>query len=356
MISIRKYLDGVPPGKAVQESGKTPDLASAALCGYRAALQAMGRCGSDVCPALADGLRKSLTCAAEELSRAETCESIAAANQNVQERLQVWGQETAVHYHKKASEVRQMLLVMAHAAESVGERDQRCAKQINDVTAQLKRVADLEDLTQMRASIEKSAGELKTSIDRMTSEGEAALRQLRTQVSSYQARLEEAEQVASRDGLTHVRSRLWVEGEIEDRIDSRTPFCVAILDIDGFKRVNDEHGHLVGDELLKQFASELRAACRTSEVIGRWGGDEFIVLMDCRLVEARERIDRMSNWVCGNYTVAGNSGSIKVRVDVSMGVAEIRSVETMKQLVDRADADMYRHKAEARDKSKMPPR
>ncbi len=62
---------------------------------------------------------------------------------------------------------------------------------------------------------------------------------------------------------------------------AEAPFCVAIIDIDEFKRVNDEHGHLVGDELLKQFAAEMRSVCRSTDTIGRWGGDEFILLLHC---------------------------------------------------------------------------
>ena len=357
MISIRKYLQDVAPDEVSEAPARSATkgsegLASAALDGYRSALQAMGDSSAEACPALGEDLRKALAGIREDLSRALSGASIAAADSSVRERLRDWGAETARHYQKKAGDVRHMLLAMARTAESVGERDQRCARQMNEVTSQLMRIVNLEDLTQIRASIEKSAAELKTSIDRMTAEGEAAIRQLRSQVSTYQAKLEEAEQIASRDALTHLFSRSWVECQIEDRIGSCAPFCTAILDIDGFKCVNDKYGHLVGDELLKQFALELRAACRATDVIGRWGGDEFIVLLDCRLPDAKGQIERVREWICGNYTVAGNSGSITMRMEVSIGVAEIGSGETMKQLLDRADADMYLHKAEARDRAR----
>ena len=196
--------------------------------------------------------------------------------------MRVWGRDTAKHYQQKACEVKDLLLVMAHTAESVSARDQRCAGQMSEVTERLKAIASLEDLTEIRASIEKSATELKTSIDRMTAEGKAALDHLREQVASYQSKLEEAEEIASRDALTGLSSRLYVEGQIEKRIGSGAPFCVALIDIDGFKKVNDNYGHLTGDELLKQFGAELRSACRATDVIGRWGGDEFILTLRLR--------------------------------------------------------------------------
>jgi diguanylate cyclase (GGDEF)-like protein len=353
MISIRKYLDGVeavttPPAVKAQGTVKGQPLVAAALRGYCAALHGMGRCGADVCPALGQELNEGLGKVAENLAHADCAESVVTAGESVRIQLQDWGRRTARHYQKQAGEVKEILLVMAHTAESVGERDQRCAQQISDVTTQLKSIASLEDLTEIRASIERSAAELKRSIDRMTAEGKAALEQLRTEVSTYQAKFEEAEKAASRDALTRLGSRLWMEGQIERRIDAGASFCAAILDIDGFKRVNDEHGHVVGDELLRQFSRELRSACRSTDVIGRWGGDEFIVLLDSGLAEAEAQIDRVSKWVCGNYVLFGNAGEIRRRVDASIGVAERGPGEGMKELVDRADREMYRQKASAR--------
>jgi diguanylate cyclase (GGDEF)-like protein len=249
---------------------------------------------------------------------------------------------------QKTGEVKELLLVLARTAESVGERDLRCAQQLNEVTARLNQIAGLDDLTVIRASIVKSASELKCSIDRMTAEGKSAIDQLRVEVSTYQAKLDEAEEIASSDSLTGLRSRLCVEHQIERRIEAGTAFCLAIIDIDGFKQVNDRYGHLIGDELLKQFAAELRSASRSTDMIGRLGGDEFILLLDCTLAVAQAQIDRLQEWVCGSYSVAGSGTPIKLRVDASFGLAERQPEETMKELIDRADAEMYQHKAASR--------
>jgi diguanylate cyclase (GGDEF)-like protein len=139
-----------------------------------------------------------------------------------------------------------------------------------------------------------------------------------------------------------------VEGQIEQSLHAGVPFCIAIIDIDKFKRVNDEHGHLAGDELLKQFAAKMRSVCRDTDTIGRWGGDEFILLLHCRIREAQMQIDRLREWLCGNYTVQSSSGPQKIRVSASIGFAEQQPGESMKKLIDRADAEMYRDKAASR--------
>ncbi len=350
IISLKKYLDSASPGSGEAAETDETGMLALAMAAYGSTLLEVGNCSRDACPALGNELKDSLGKLKANLSAAMSRAELEATNTGIQENLRGWGRNTARHYQQKAGEVKDLLLVMARTAESVGARDQRCAQQINEVTARLKEIATLEDLTEVRAAIETSAAELKTSIDRMTAEGKTAFDQLQERLTTYQTKLEEAEALAFHDALTGLRSRLCVENMIESRIASGSVFCVAIVDIDGFKKVNDDHGHLTGDELLKQFATELRSVCRQSDVIGRWGGDEFIIVLDCSQAEAGAQIDRLRKWVCGDYTVQGKSGPLKLKIDASIGLAERLPDEAMKELLARADAAMYERKAASRSR------
>ncbi|HXR38631.1 MAG TPA: diguanylate cyclase [Terracidiphilus sp.] len=369
MISLKEYLDAstvveadVQPEAAIRHS-QSPDrecsqgpvresdrggILALALAAYRSALREMGSYSLEACPALGQGLKQGLGKVAEGLTPDAGQEAVEAAQGSVQGQLNDWGQRTAAHYRQKTAEVKDLLLVMARTAESVGERDQRCAGQLSEVTTRLKTIASLEDLTEIRSSLERSAADLKTSVDRMTEGGKRAIAQLKAEVSGYQVKLEEAEELASRDALTGLRNRAWVEGQMERRIAKGTPLSVAIVDIDDFKRVNDRYGHLVGDELLQQFSTELKTASRATDVIGRWGGDEFILVLDCGLAEAGPQIDRLSAWVCQDYAVHARTGAMKLKVDASIGLAERAPGETMKDMLARADAAMYAHKPASR--------
>jgi len=344
MISLKKYLESSQMGSGEAREAAEGNLLPAVVDAYGSALIEMGNCSLDACPGMGSDLKRNLSELKTGLSPEMNCESLAATDAGVREQLREWGRGTARHYQQKACEVKEMLLAMARTAESVGARDERCAGQMNEVTERLKAIASLDDLTEIRTSIERSAAELKSSIDRMTAEGKAVLDQLKEQVASYQTKLEEAEEIASRDALTGLSSRLYVECQIERRMGSGAPFCVAIIDIDRFKKVNDDHGHGTGDDLLKQFSGELRSACRATDVIGRWGGDEFILLFDCGLEEAERQTERLRKWICGNYDVEGRAGVIKLRVEASMGLAERVADEEMKDLLARADAAMYEEK------------
>lgn len=348
MISIKQYLEEPETESGEDSEPEVQSLLPVTIAAYCSSLVEMGNCGQDACPALGGELKLGLGKLEEKLSAKLSCETVKETESGVREHLQGWGRLVAMHYQKQTGEVKEILLMMARTAMSVGERDQRCAAQITDVTTRLKGIANLEDLTAIRESIKQSATDLKGSIDRMTSEGKAAIDQLKKEVTTYQTRLEEAEEIASRDALTGLHNRLWAEGQIEQSIHGRAPFCVAIIDINEFKRVNDEHGHLVGDELLKKFAAKMRSVCRSTDTIGRWGGDEFVLLLHCAITEARAQIDRLREWVCASYTVQGSSTLIKLHVKVSIGLAERLPGETLKALVDRADAEMYRDKAASR--------
>jgi diguanylate cyclase (GGDEF)-like protein len=367
MISLRKYLDTEQTASEVQGELEGEVRLGAAvadgqalfpvtMAAYRSALIEMGRCSLDASPTFGPELKQGLCKLERSLSSDVAAEEVEATQSGVRQQLQSWGRRTAAHLREQVGEVKEILLVMARTAESVGQRDQRCAQQMNEVTTRLEKIAKLEDLSEIRESIERSAWELKSSINRMTAEGKAVLDQLRLEVSSYQAKLEAAEEIASGDSLTGLRSRLYVEGQIERRIQTGLPLCVAVVDIDGFKQVNDDHGHLAGDELLRQFAGKLKAACRSTDLIGRWGGDEFIIVLYCGTPDARAQSDRFREWVCGSYTVQGRSGCAKLRVEASIGMAEHLPNEAMKELLARADVAMYRHKAASRGDQARPKR
>jgi diguanylate cyclase (GGDEF)-like protein len=350
MISLKKYLDASHLEPFEAEEPEAVGLLPNMLAAYRSALRAIAGSTVEACPVVGADLKRGLGKVEDRLSIPVTAEKIEAAEQDVRTQLEDWGRQMSLHYRQKTDEVKQILLVMAHTAESVGERDQRAAGHLRDVTGRLQTIATLEDISAIRVSLEASARELKTSIDRMAAEGKAAVLQLQTELNVYQAKLEEAEQIASRDSLTGLRSRLWMENYLERRLESARPLSIVIVDIDEFKRVNDVHGHPVGDELLQQFATELKSACRSGDVVSRWGGDEFIIALDCDLDEARTQTVRLKKWACGNYTLHGRSGPVKLPIDASIGVASRQPRETVKQLLSRADTDMYEQKAVARAK------
>ena len=337
MISLKRYLDA--NAQSVKQSEEDCANAFAALLSaYRSGLGEMGECGSSACPGLATELKNGFTRIDEALGDRPDSAAIFAASNGVRELLQNWGTKTARHYLQRAAEVRDLLLIMARTAESLGHKDDRYMQQLGSVTAQLETIANIDDVAKIRTSLEESARQLKSSVARMTAEGKAVIDHLRVEVSTYQAKLEKAEYIASCDALTGLHNRLWIEERIQQKIDAASRFCILMIDINAFHRVNNEYGNLIGDLLLKEFAKELRSSCRFSDLVARWGDDEFLVVLDLPKNQALAQAERLRSWICRPYDVPGRSGHMSVHLRVSIGITENSEGDSLLELLERADA------------------
>jgi diguanylate cyclase (GGDEF)-like protein len=351
LISLKRYLDMEVPAPPAN-GPKSDDLLSAVVECYQSALLAMGSSGTQACPGVSSDLLKKLAKLGNQLPNELTPAGVRKTEKQVEEQLQEWGGKSAEYFKAKADEVKELLLVLARTAQSLGERDQRYATQFTQFTTRLKTIANLEDLTQVRASLVQGAAELKTYVDRMAQDSRESLAQLQAEVSTYETKLKAAEELALKDSLTGLANRRNTEERIEWRIAYQRAFCVLMVDLNRFKQINDTYGHSAGDSLLKQFSQELQSNLRSSDVAGRWGGDEFVVVLDCDLAGANCQTERMRKWVFGDYTVKqpAGAGEVKVPLDASIGVAQWQQGETMEKLIERADTAMYEDKRQMQKK------
>lgn len=337
MISLKRHIE-LHPGQLLEST----------LEAYRESLDAMAICGAQVCPALGSDIQDNLGKLRSKLSSGLTAEGVAQTGDKVIDELEDWGERAAAYYKKKAAEAKEIMVTLAHTAEIIAERDSRYAGQFGNLTGTLKAIANLDDLSQMRQSILLSASKLSSYVERLTQENADSVKQLRSELSTFQNRLEEAERLASQDPLTGLSSRRYAEAQIQLRIEKKLPFSVLVLDLNGFKKVNDRYGHLVGDDVLKQFAARLRSALRSSDIVGRWGGDEFVVVLDCDSVQASSRVVSINKKLSGGYPVKGDAETGFVTVSAAIGLASWNPGDTMGALFERADDAMYEQKRDAR--------
>src|ERR1700758_3179233 len=146
MISLKRYLDSAKIRIDVPEHNCPPGACRALLSAYRSALAEMGECGANTCPDLASELKSGLTRLDEDLGDHPGLPSITLTAEALHELLHGWGDKTAVYYRKRAEEVKDLLLVMARTAVSLGQKDDRYTQQLDSVTAQLETIAKLEDV------------------------------------------------------------------------------------------------------------------------------------------------------------------------------------------------------------------
>jgi diguanylate cyclase (GGDEF)-like protein len=158
-------------------------------------------------------------------------------------------------------------------------------------------------------------------------------------------------QLAITDWLTdlhnHAYSRHLLQQELDNSQRDDRPLCVIMADLDQFKKINDEHGHLVGDHVLRIAAARMVAGARTSDEIGRYGGEEFIfVLQDTDLETAGDVAERVRARMNSD---AIHHHKAVINVSLSLGIAQARSDDTVDTLIERADATLYAAKLAGRD-------
>jgi diguanylate cyclase (GGDEF)-like protein len=175
---------------------------------------------------------------------------------------------------------------------------------------------------------------------------------LRLQKAELQAALARIHKLATRDDLTGLINRRHMEelADMEQRRAMRSGSlpCLCLVDIDHFKRVNDHHGHATGDEVLRLFSRHAAAAMRDTDVLARWGGEEFLVLLpDTRPDEARMGFERLRRLLSRDEAWGAHA---HVRVSFSAGLTAWRIGEPLRDALARADQALYEAKASGRDR------
>ncbi|WP_330969554.1 diguanylate cyclase [Lysobacter sp. A3-1-A15] len=161
-----------------------------------------------------------------------------------------------------------------------------------------------------------------------------------------------ASRMASYDALTGASSRPAIEEQLRNAVRDAhrldRPLSVVFFDIDRFKHINDEHGHRAGDQCLRIIAARTRNRLRTYDQMGRYGGDELVVVLpDTELHEAFGVAENLRSAVnCRPLSMDG----VMLQASLSIGVAQLQPGETAEQLLERADAALYASKAGGRDR------
>lgn len=164
----------------------------------------------------------------------------------------------------------------------------------------------------------------------------------------YQRKLEV---MASTDKLTGAANRQVFEEYFHQALDkanlSQTPISVLLVDIDHFKKVNDSYGHSIGDLVLKTVTNLLRSQLKQQDILCRWGGEEFLVLLpEMDLSHAAELAERFRDSISQRELKVNG---VHIAITVSIGVAEYQKLEPAEDLIKRADLALYQAKEAGRN-------
>lgn len=239
----------------------------------------------------------------------------------------------------RQSEINSLIALVREAVTTIAGSNQTFDSNLDQTAARFEAMAQCNDLHQLKERLSAEVTVLKKiAAERQTS--------WETTVSVFEGRVAELEQQlvatrreASLDPLTHIANRRTFDRMFRDWLDSgRSQFVVALLDLDDFKRINDTHGHSIGDKVLLAVAQALKNSVRSSDLVARLGGDEFGVLASgVTLGQAEGRLKAVAAQLAKASVIPGGEPGITV----SCGIAEHAAGETADGLLNRADQALY---------------
>ncbi len=193
---------------------------------------------------------------------------------------------------------------------------------------------------------------LEEELRQIKAELEEARHQLKAKDIELEAVRVQADEVSHTDALTYLPNRRMVINTLQTEVHRatryHTPLSISMIDIDHFKAINDTFGHTIGDQVLRQLATLLREKSRETDMVGRYGGEEFLIILpNTRLNEAIEQAARLCKLVREAEFDVGQ----KSHLTISIGVAEYRiGEETWQKFLSRADMALYEAKNKGRDR------
>lgn len=240
------------------------------------------------------------------------------------------------------------------------ERAEELGKRVSDDVEVMGKAVEQDDLTILKKTVESGLANLSTKVaDYLVEERQhdekskqkikdldRKVRSMEVEATELRGEVKSKQDLAVKDPLTGVYNRAGYEERMTEEFARRqrveTPLSVVFVDCNKFKQINDTFGHTAGDVVLVKVAETLKNRARTSDIVARYGGDEFVVLLPDTPLEGAEIF---AKGACEKVLAAGfNNNGQPLDVSISCGVTEVRSGDDPASVLHRADQAMYEAK------------
>jgi len=254
-------------------------------------------------------------------------------------------------FQRIRAEMRQLLREVGVSLLNAGHDADRFGSQLHGTVAELERSNSIEEIRGVLRTVIDEARTMRESTNALKSHFDAKTREIQT----LQQELDRARKRALTDTLTGLANReaLYdaLESATSDANEHGVGLCLLLIDIDHFKRVNDTHGHLVGDRVIRFVASTLKRLVKGKDTAARFGGEEFaVVLPDTPTSGAMALAENIRRAIADARLVRSDTREPLSQITVSIGVGSYRPGEEVNALFDRTDQALYAAKGGGRNR------
>jgi len=237
------------------------------------------------------------------------------------------------------------------AIASIDSENQDYHQKVYEQSEKIEAITQLDDIKNIKKRLFKEVETIRETLKEKQQQERERLDALAKQISLLNIELEKARTEGTLDDLTQAYNRKAFDNYIRKSVDQcttkRSRFSLLMLDIDDFKRINDAHGHQIGDRVLVALVEKCKEFIRGEDFLARYGGEEFaIILPGASLKNALKKARRIRKAVAGTHYTAENQikGQEGISITVSIGVASFEKNDSISTLIDRADRALYEAK------------
>ena len=258
---------------------------------------------------------------------------------------------------ERETEIAELVDVLRIALGKLGGEAKSFNMRLMGSSERFNRLTEIEDIREIKKQISQEVRELNRAVVEKQKQDEAGYSKLSKRIEVLQTNLNQTKKEASLDALTRVANRGNFDEAIERWIkihkENGKSFVIGMLDLDNFKQINDTHGHQVGDRVLLCAAQTFGKYVRPSDFLGRYGGEEFVILLtDLELPQAEAKFTELLAKIAGcTYEYKKDIEKCTVSFTVSGGLAEFSPDDTAEELIRRADQALYEAKRTGKNRT-----
>lgn len=263
--------------------------------------------------------------------------------------------ETQAIAFEREEAVTELVDVLRRALVQVAGNSESLETKLLASSERIGHLAELEDIREIRQQIAEEVTQLKQVVAEQHERHREFAAHMQSRLERLQSELETAQHAATLDALTGVLNRGGFDQAIAQWAARHSrygkSFVLAFFDVDHFKKINDTHGHAVGDRVLLMWVNRLGTAIRTTDLLARYGGDEFVLLIsDITLRDAEQRMAALIKAVSQTaFTYDDSQPDARITVTATCGLAEFDPGESVEEITSRADQALYDAKRAGRN-------
>lgn len=323
----------------------------------RALLQCLREFALDTQELDGDGFKSRLAELAEALGSSEAVRRLQSEFERGTTTIGGFARRQKDYVRDRESEFKGIIDILTKAVVVQDSENRDYNRSILDQSRRLEEITLLDDLKRVKLAIVKEVEQLREAVREKETRDGSKIQKLSEQVAVLKVELQSVRTESERDGLTGILNRRTFDRLLADLAARNTvkeqEVALLMIDIDDFKRVNDQHGHLTGDSVLAAVVNKCRQSTRGEDVLARFGGEEFCVLLPgASLRNAVKKARQICESIASTrYVLEGMPTKETLGITVSIGVSTLRKGDTSASLIERADRALYLAKQSGKNRA-----